>query len=414
VKPTFYFPRFSFFFFLFLFTFLVIALSALFNARPAQAQSGVAVENVGAAVRFGEQITFFATLKASIPIQNASIIILDESQGIRQIELLTVQADGRTEFILDTRQTVIRPFSDLKWSYQITLSDGSSTNSEIFTVRYVDDRFNWQTLESGTLRVHWYQGDTSFGQAALDTVQSGLASVSRLVAVDLAQPVEFYMYANSSDLRATLKDDASEWIAGHADPTIGVVMVVIEPGAQQKMIMEQRIPHELMHVMMARAVGTGYQKIPAWLREGTAALAEIYPNPDYDRVLADAAASKDLIPMRDLCASFPADMGQAFLAYAEARSFTNYLHVTHGSSGLLKLASTYADGADCAHGAELALGTSLSTLETKWRASVLGQSPLLPTLQNMLPYLIILFVVLIIPFINILNTLRKKESSNEQ
>jgi len=52
-------------------------------------------------------------------------------------------------------------------------------------------------------------------------------------------------------------------------------MVVIEPGPNQSIVMEQRIPHELMHVMLYRSIGAGYNNLPAWLREGTATLAEV-------------------------------------------------------------------------------------------------------------------------------------------
>jgi hypothetical protein len=397
----------------FRFVSVVIALTTLLNAHPVQAQSGIDLENVDATVHFGEQITFLATIKSSIPIQSVSISIFDESQGIRQTETLNVQPDGLTEFQWDIRQKALRPFSTIKWNYQFIFPDGTSTNSEVYSVRYSDDRFTWQTLESGTLRVSWYEGDEAFGQSAMDTVQTGLASVSRLVAIDLAQPIEFYIYSNVNDMRATLGDGASEWIAGHADPALGVVMVVIEPGTEQNIRMEQRIPHELMHVMLYRAVGAGYNNIPAWLSEGTATLVEIYPNADYDRVLLDAANSDDLIPLSYLCASFPADTGQAFLAYAESRSFTNYLHETYGSSGLLKLASSYADGVDCERGPELAFGVSLSYLETRWSSSELGQIALLPVLQNLMPYLVLLCLVLIIPFISIVTTLRKKGRTND-
>jgi len=69
---------------------IVIVLITLFNALQAQAQSGIELENVGATVRFGEQITFVATIKASIPIQNAFIVILDELQGTSHVEPLEV------------------------------------------------------------------------------------------------------------------------------------------------------------------------------------------------------------------------------------------------------------------------------------------------------------------------------------
>ncbi len=403
VKTTFHFS---------LFTLAVIALITLLNAPPARAQSGIELENVGATVAFGEQITFVATIKPSSSIQSVEISIFDESQGIRRTVLVNVQPDGHTEYRLDTNDMVLRPFSLIKWNYQFTLTDGSTTNSEVFSVRYADDRFDWQTLESGTLRVSWYDGDQAFGQAAMDALQGGLASVSRLVAVDLAQPVEFYIYANADDLRATLGDNASQWIAGHADPTLGVVMVIIEPGPEQNIDMEQRIPHELMHVMLYRAVGAGYRNIPAWLTEGTATLVEIYPNADLDRVLMDAAEGNRLLPLSSLCGAFPADTGQAFLAYAESRSFTDYLHQTYGSSGLLKLASSYADGVDCERGTEIAFDVPLASLETRWRAARLGQTPILPALQNLTPYLVLFCIVLGIPMISIMITMRRKGNRN--
>ena len=270
------------------------------------------------------------------------------------------------------------------------------------------DQFNWQTLEAGALRVNWYQGDGVFGRAALDAAQSGLASVSRLAPVDLAQPIEVFIYANPDDLQGTLAPDGEKWVAGHADPALGVVRVVIEPGAEQGILMEQRIPHELMHVILYRRVGAGYHSVPAWLREGMAVLAELYPNPDYNRILADAAAADRLIPLTDLCASFPANGGQAFLAYAESRSFTDYLLDTYGSAGLLSLAGYYANGVDCEHGSERAFGVSLASLELEWRQSVLGQKALGSALRNTLPYLVLLCLVLLVPFLGGLSMIRRK------
>jgi hypothetical protein len=275
------------------------------------------------------------------------------------------------------------------------------------------DGFNWQTLESGMLKVHWYQGDANFGQAVLEAAQAGLESMGRYLPSKLDQPIEIFIYANTEDLQSELVPGGEKWIAGHADPALGIVRVVVEPGPEQGIVLEQRIPHELMHVMSYRYVGAGYQNMPAWLREGMATLAEMYPNADYDRALAEAAENNRLIPLKDLCVSFPADTGQAFLAYAEARSFTNYLHTTYGSTGLLNLAASYADGVECERGPELALNVSLSGLESQWRSSVLGQNMALVTLQNISPYLVLLCLVLIIPLVGIVSTLRRKGNRNE-
>ena len=391
---------------------VVIAASTLFNARQVQAQSGVELENVGASMQYGEQITFIAGIKASIQIQQASIVILDETQGLTHVQPLEINPEGRAEYRFDTTQNILRPFSIIRWKYQFALADGTTFQSATYFIRYDDNRFNWQTLEAGTIQVHWYNGDSNFGQAALNVAQSGLQSISRIMPLDLAQPIDVFIYANADDLRATLSPGGEEWVAGHADPALGVVTVVIEPGAGQNIFMEQRIPHELMHVMLYRRVGAGYNNIPAWLREGTATLAEIYPNPDYDRVLTESGDKNGLIPLKDLCASFPSNAGEAFLAYAESRSFTNYLRDTYGSAGLLSLAGYYADGVDCERGTERAFGVSLSKLELDWRESVLGQNVLGVTLRNMSPYLVLLCLVLFIPLFGILSTLREKGNSH--
>lgn len=390
----------------------MVAMSILFNAQPAKGQSGVVLENVGASVRFGEGITFTATIKAPIQIQQTSIVIFDEVQGLTHIQPIAIREDGTTEYIFDTTQNILRPFTILRWSYQIALADGNTFQSETYFIRYDDDRFPWQKLEAGSIQVNWYNGDANFGQSALNAAQSGMGSISEVMPLDLTQQVEIFIYANATDLRGTLYPESSEWVAGHANSVPGVVMVIIEPGSNQSIFMEQRIPHELMHVMLYRRVGGGYNNLPAWLREGTATLAEINPNPDYDVVLTSAGVTDTLIPIRDLCVSFSPNPDAAFLSYAEARSFTDYLHDTYGSQNLLNLALIYADGVDCERGTESAYGISLSKLEMDWRRSALGQDPLLPAFQNMFPYLALLCVVLLIPFIGIMNVLRKKGKQN--
>ena len=273
---------------------------------------------------------------------------------------------------------------------------------------YDDGPFEWQTLEAGGLRVKWYDRDPSFGLVALKAAQAGLESIRALMPLDLSQPVELLIYANADDLRSTLSSANPEWVAGHADPALGVVMVVIEPGPEQDILMQQRFPHELMHVMLYRRVGAGYHNIPAWLNEGMATFVETYPNPDYDQVLADAVVTDTLIPLKDLCVAFPPNSAEAFLAYAESRSFTRYLHEGYGSTGLLNLAASYADGLDCERGAERALGLSLSRLELDWRETALSQNGLGLALRNTSPYLVLLCLVLFVPLLGGLSLIRKR------
>ena len=122
----------------------------------------------------------------------------------------------------------------------------------------------------------------------------------------------------------------------------------------------------------------------------------------------DASNRNALIRMADMCASFPADSAQAFLAYAEARSFTTYLRDTYGAPALLSLARTYTEGVDCENGAQRALGVSLSQLDMDWRENSLGQNVWGVAFRNMLPYLVLLGLLIFIPLIVGLNATRQK------
>jgi hypothetical protein len=174
-------------------------------------------------------------------------------------------------------------------------------------------------------------------------------------------------------------------------------MVAITPGDKQSIEMETEIPHELAHVMLYRLLGENYAKLPVWLSEGYATMAELYPNPEYAQALTIASGDESLLRFADLCDSFPPDSGRAFLAYAQAQSFTTYLYNTYGMTGLVALTEAYSDGLDCELGATRAIGSPLSQLDARWRESVLGENVTGVAVRNLLPFVLLMALVLIVP-----------------
>jgi hypothetical protein len=205
------------------------------------------------------------------------------------------------------------------------------------------------------------------------------------------------VYSTINDLQGALELGGNEWVGAHADPSLGVVMVSVAPGERQQIEMEMELPHELTHVMMYRSLGEGYARLPMWFREGVASMMELYPNADYAQALKIATDNKSLIPITELCASFPTDAGRAFLAYAEAQSFATYLRDTYGIPRFQGLSRAYADGMSCEAGATFAMGEPLSSMESKWRQSVLGQDATTVALNNMTPYILLLMLIMIVP-----------------
>jgi hypothetical protein len=364
--------------------------------RTAAAQASGAVTDVRVEYKFGEQINFLARIQSSIPIQNATVTFRT-ADGIAQTQPLTVNPDGTAGYRYDASLNALPPFAKIVFWFDVALADGTSFTSGNYDFTYADNRFPWQTREEGALRVHWYNGDAAFGDAALDAARRGLDAARALVPMEPTGPIDIYVYATAADLQGALVLGGQSWVSGHASPELGVVMISIPPGPEQGIEFERQIPHELTHVLLYQSLGPKYNNLPIWLTEGMATKAEIYPNPDLDASLAAAVESNSLLPLADLCAAFPPDTGRAFLAYAQSKSFVRFLLDNYGTTGLSALISAYADGMDCEEGARRALEQPLSQLEVRWRESALGENRSGVIVTNLFPYLLVLGLVLFVP-----------------
>ncbi|MBE0682377.1 MAG: hypothetical protein IH589_10720 [Anaerolineales bacterium] len=390
---------------------LLIAAVLPFNVKQAKGQGGIVVEQPQVAVNFGQSITFQAKVTSPIPIQQISLLFREINEETTRVETLTVGADGFVSFTYDASLNLIPPFSWIVFWFQATLNDNQTYTSDPIRFQYKDDRFPWRDTSRANVNIHWYAGDDAFGAAALDAAGSGMLAINELVPISLNDPIDIYIYSNTTDLQNTLMLGGVDWAGGHANPEIGVVLVAIAPGASQGIEMQTKIPHELAHVMLYRSLGDTYANQPIWLLEGIASMVELYPNPDYARALEIASGDDSLIAFENLCASFPADAGNAFLAYAQSQSFVSYIRDSFGSSGLTRLTNSYSEGFGCELGATNALGTPLSQLDARWRENVLGQNTAGVALRNLLPFLLLLALVLMVPLWGTIDMLRQRRKN---
>ena len=177
--------------------------------------------------------------------------------------------------------------------------------------------------------------------------------------------------------------------------------------------MERQIPHELMHILLYEKLGPAYVNLPSWLNEGLASVAELYPNPDSLILLASRQEKDTLLPITSLCNAFPRDAADAYLAYAEAASFTRFIQLQYGSILLDQIVRQYADGLDCERGIEIALGKTLSQVEREWQREALGDDPWITALKDLAPWLVLLVAVLFVPVALVFATLRSRPAPNK-
>lgn len=389
----------------------LLVVSLCTKPNQVSSQEGIVVEDAGVAINFGQSITFNAKIKASIPIQQVTLLFQEVNEQITRVESLQIAQDGSVNFVYDAKQNAFPPFSWIVFWFQATLSDGKTYTSAPIKFQYFDDRFPWRQNTQANITINWYAGDDNFGTSALNSAGAGILLMRDFIPVSLTEPIQVYIYSNTTDLQNTLISGSNNWVGAHAHPEFGVVLVAIPPGANQFTEMQTKIPHELAHVMLYRALGENYERQPAWLIEGIASMVELSPNPDYAHALQIASENETLIPFEDLCASFPVDTGSAFLAYAQSQSFVTFIRDSFGTSGLSRLMDSYAEGFNCELGATQALSTPLSQLDIRWRETVLGQNVVGVALRNLSPFLLLMLLVLFVPIWSTIDVLRQRRKN---
>ena len=389
--------------------FIGIAIALLYTAG-ANAVTNVQVLETEVEYTFGGSIKFHATLQSASPIDEVVVFIKAEGQ----IEAETIPAEMNTSGTIDAEsdlsQYLLRGFSEITYWYRVTLKNGEVFTSEEYQFIYEDNRFDWQTLQSGDFEVHWYEGEVDFAQEVANIAAASLERSQSYLPITLTETIHIYTYNNAKDLHAALQLSGQDWVAGHADPDLGVVLVSLPPGPEQQLEIERQIPHELMHVFMYQTIGVAYERLPIWLNEGLASITELYPNPDYYTILNNAYEEDNLLPINSLCQVFPQDSSKTLLAYAESTSFTRYLNNQYGMAGLESLIAHYAAGLDCQHGAEQAFGSTLTQLETQWRRETFNEDPHITVIENLLPWVLLLVIMVGLPLLFSLVRARKNQS----
>jgi hypothetical protein len=358
---------------------------------------------------FGQQATFRATFEPADALQEAIFFL--QIEGDSRAYAATIPAPGEAVYQLDLSQQHLRAFSRSLYWFEATLANGEKVDSEKYQFDYIDNRFEWQTRSADPFTVHWYEGDTHFAQSIVDIAKAGLERVNSLVTLPEAEKIDIYAYSSASDMQVALDLSEQKWVAGHADPDLGVMVVWLPTGPDQRLIMEQRIPHELMHIRLYQDVGPAYDNLPTWLNEGLASVAELYPNPDYLVLLQSASQKKTLLAIASLCHGFPRDASSTLLAYAQSTSFTRYLQQQYGTSSLDRLVEAYADGLTCERGVQSVFGRSSAQLEQEWRTATFGENAVANAFSNLLPWLVLAGLALATPLGLMLRNWRKRPAA---
>jgi hypothetical protein len=353
----------------------LLCLLMLLPVNSVKAQSLEQVTNVKLDYQFGSEINLTAYLFESTGYTSIRLILQPDGQSSRQVEI-TPSEDGSITVYYDLTLDPLRPFARVYYWFELRDILGASYTTPSYWFDYLDNRYQWVSIESDLFHIHWVNGADTFGKKTQEIATEGLKSATSLLPVTPDFPINIYIYPDVNSLQEALTLTGQAWTAGHASPDLGILLVSNGSQSSELIEMERQIPHELMHVLEYKLAGASYSDIPAWLNEGLATSVELYPDPDLQRILNDAHASESLLPLSELCAGFPQDAKNAQLAYAQSASFVNYLNGRFGSSVFTKLIENAASGQTCANAVNSAVDVPLDQLEKDWiGASFITSTP---------------------------------------
>jgi hypothetical protein len=399
-----------------LLVFILVLISV--GTLPARAESGVQVTDLIISYSFGEEMILEASLQTEAEIESVQVFIQSQDGTMIATEQLDPGPEGGLQYILDLVAKPVRPFALLDIWFEIELASGGSFTTEHTQFRYDDNRFEWQAFQNDEFNVYWYQPDPELGLTIYNTALEGLDRIQSQVDVPNPEDISIYAYANVVDMQDTLmfSGDSTFWIAGHAASDLGVIVVSLPPGPEQTLEIKRQIPHEMVHILLYRKMVSGYTNLPRWLNEGLASTAELFPNPDYQLLLDKAYERQALIPIQDLCGSFPMDAASFQLSYAEAYAFTNYLLETYGKDKVGNLIQAYTRGLNCDQGIQEAFQAPLSLLEAEWRQAMFNENQFLNMWLDNLPLVLVFGVVFITPLglVLVSATHRRPHKSNSR
>jgi hypothetical protein len=346
---------------------LAVAAAALGLAVPPVSAATTDFGTPSASSTFGVGVTFSQPVVLhGTPTRAEILVTVPGAIGPSVTEVPPGDGSSTLRFTVDGAGGAILPNTRLDARWRVTYDDGTVSLGPSIEKTYEDDRFTWNTQASGIVRVHWYQGNTSFGERALRIAKQGIDQAAQLLGVTESAPVDFYVYADQQAFYDIMGPATRENVGGTAIPEIRTLFALIAPDEIDADWVATVIPHELTHLVFDTATRNPYHNPPMWLNEGLADYLSRGYNAEWRSLVETSAGNDSLLPLAGLVGQFPTSAERFFLAYAESTSAIDFLIRTYGRDSLRKLIRSYAGGLTDDAAFSAALGVDTQGFAAAW------------------------------------------------
>jgi hypothetical protein len=352
----------------------LIMLTALtISPLHVDSRSDSAVELTGTAIcSFPDVIDFNLDIETENPIKDIRLHYFVERKSFSDVtqEIIVAiptlfQPEMTVNWEWDMRTTGSMPSGTvIRYWWTVIDSGDNKYSTDIASVTFNDDDYDWHTLNQNNVTLYWYSGDQSFAADLMQTCQETLVRLGEDTGAYLETPVRIYIYSSSTALKNAMVY-AKEWTGGVAYPSYGAIAI----GITQSNIEwgKRALAHEIAHLVTDQMTENPYNIIPVWLNEGISMYAEGELESEYEYYLEAAVAEESLISVQSLCSPFSAYSDKGYLSYAESYSIVAFLIENYGQQKMHQLLTVFQNGSTYDDALMSVYGFDLAELNNLWQ-----------------------------------------------
>ncbi|MBN2076145.1 MAG: peptidase MA domain-containing protein [Dehalococcoidales bacterium] len=347
----------------------LLLLGVLSPVSSSLAAGGIHVIESSAEVEFPDKLDFILSVDSDSQITDVRLFIYVDRLSYAHVTsevLLDIIPDHHVtaEWSWDMRRTGgMPPGTNIQYWWSIQDMNGNTFETQPVTLRYNDTRFEWNIIRQDGITLYWYEGNTEFAQELLLAATDGLDKLYESTGAGITDPVDIYIYENSSDLQSAMIFPQT-WTGGVAYPSYNCIAIGIETANTDWGL--RTIVHELTHLVIHRMTYNPYLDLPVWLDEGLAMYMEGPLTGVFEYYLSQAVENDTLISVRSLASPFSAYADQSYLSYAQSHSLVTMLIDTYGREKMLELLTVMSRGTDYDEALEKVYGFDMDGLDGIW------------------------------------------------
>ncbi|WP_420632311.1 peptidase MA family metallohydrolase [Candidatus Leptofilum sp.] len=258
------------------------------------------------------------------------------------------------------------------WEWEIVDVEGNMFTIDRQELIVEDENHDWQSANAGDVTVHWYVGNSNFGESLLQEATDSLARLENELGLPAIEPISLWFYPTAADVQNVIFG-VPEWTGGVAFPEYNATVLGVAPNELDWA--SRIVPHELTHLVEGMLTfNCRGVRLPTWLSEGLARYAEGEADPAAVAQIELALQNGRLPTLRSLSDGFSAFKDSASEAYTQSGQVVKYLIETYGTKQMLDLLLTIQSGHAIDDALTVVYGLDTNGVDAEWRTAV-GYAP---------------------------------------